>query len=93
MDSWYATTGIMMYLISEKRVFYCPIKSNRKVDDSKGVEAHKQVRKISWTMQEKKEGKTVKLHKFPMDNYLKLFRVNVSTDKTEYIVTKDMTQE
>jgi Transposase DDE domain len=93
MDSWYATTGIMMYLISEKRVFYCPIKSNRKVDDSKGQSPYAQVRDISWTKEERKQGKTVKLHKFPMDNYLKLFRVDVSTDKTEYIVTNDMTQD
>lgn len=93
MDSWYATTGIMMYLISEKRIFYCPIKSNRKVDDSKGLNAYQQVQYIDWTKEEMKQGKTVKVHKFPMDNYLKLFRVDVSTDKTEYIVTNDMTQD
>ena len=93
MDSWYATTGIMMYLISEKRIFYCPIKSNRKVDDSKGLNAYQQVQYMDWTKEEMKQGKTVKVHKFPMDNYLKLFRVDVSTDKTEYIVTNDMTQD
>lgn len=93
MDSWYATTGIMMYLISEKRIFYCPIKSNRKVDDSKGLNAYQQVQYIDWTKEEMKQGKTVKVHKFPLDNYLKLFRVDVSTDKTEYIVTNDMTQD
>jgi hypothetical protein len=93
MDSWYATTAIMMYLISEQRTFYCPIKSNRKVDDSKGVAPYRQVQDMVWTEAEMHQGKTVKLHKFPMDNYLKLFRVAVSTNRTEYIVTNDMTQD
>lgn len=41
MDSWYATVDIMKYLIKEEKNFYCPIKSNRKVDDSAGKESYK----------------------------------------------------
>ena len=36
MDSWYATTDLMKLIISKNKVFYCPVKSNRKDDDSQG---------------------------------------------------------
>ena len=36
MDSWYATKNLMMHIDQAGKVFYCPIKSNRKVDDSQG---------------------------------------------------------
>jgi hypothetical protein len=36
MDSWYATQGLMTHIGKAGKVFYCPLKSNRKVDDSQG---------------------------------------------------------
>lgn len=42
-DSWYATSDVLKYLLGEKKTFYCPIKANRKIDDSKGKEPYKQV--------------------------------------------------
>lgn len=36
MDSWYATNALMMHIDQAGKVFYCPLKSNRKVDDSQG---------------------------------------------------------
>lgn len=92
MDSWYATAAIMKYLIGEEKNFYCPIKSNRKVDDTQGKEPYQPVSKLEWNEQDLEEGKVVKLHKFPMDTRVKLFRVFISTDRTEHIITNDMTQ-
>ncbi len=36
MDSWYATKDLMTHIDKVGKVFYCPLKSNRKVDDSQG---------------------------------------------------------
>ncbi|MFT2009297.1 transposase [Pontibacter sp. 13R65] len=93
MDSWYATTEVMKYLIKEGKTFYCPVKSNRKVDDSSGQQPYRPVDKLEWNQQELAKGKVVKLHKFPMDVKVKLFRVEVSTHRTDYIVTNDMEQD
>jgi hypothetical protein len=43
MDSWYATTEMMKLLISKHKVFYCPLKANRKVDDSDGQQPYRAV--------------------------------------------------
>lgn len=90
MDAWYATAEMMRYLIDENKRFFCPLKSNRKVDDSRGTEAYKYARDVQWTADEERHGKMVKLHKFPKDMRLKLFRFVVSSDRTEYIVTNDV---
>lgn len=90
MDSWYATAEMMRYLIGEGKRFLCPLKSNRKVDDSSGKQPYKYVRDVEWTDEEQKHGKMVKLHKFPGHLRLKLFRVEVSSSLTEYIVTNDI---
>lgn len=93
MDSWYATTEVMKYLIKEGKTFYCPVKSNRKADDSAGQQPYRAVDELEWSEQELAHGKVVKLHKFPMDVKVKLFRVEVSTHRTDYIVTNDMEQD
>lgn len=92
MDSWYATADLMKYFIQNDRIFYCPIKSNRKVDETGGEKPYVQVSTLQWTEQDLEQGKTIKLHRFPMDTKVKLFRVAVSSDRTEHIVTNDCTQ-
>ena len=34
MDSWYATTDLMLFIESLQKFYYCPLKDNRQVDDS-----------------------------------------------------------
>ena len=92
MDSWYATTQIMTRLIKEEKIFYCPLKKNRLVDESKGTHAYQAVEALPWTLTEEQTGKTVKVKGFAQATYLKLFRVVVSPDRTDYIVTNDVTQ-
>jgi SRSO17 transposase len=92
MDSWYATTALMTRLIKAEKLFYCPIKRNRQVDESGGTEPYRAVETLEWTTAEEQTGKTVKLKGFAGATRLKLFRVAVSTNRTEYLVTNEMTQ-
>ncbi len=92
MDSWYATVGLMTRLIKENKIFYCPLKKNRQVDDSGGKRAYRAIETLWWTPGELLAGKTVKVKKFASDTRLKLFRVTVSTNRTDYLATNDMTQ-
>ena len=92
MDSWYATTQIMTRLIKAERIFYCPLKKNRLVDESKGARPYQSVESLEWTPAAEQTGKTIKVKGFAQDTYLKLFRVVVSPDRTDYIVTNDVTQ-
>lgn len=93
MDSWYAVTDLFKWLMAQQKTFYCPIKSNRKVDDSGGTQPYQPVSYLSWSTQEVVQGKLVKVHKMPADTRLKLFRVLVSTHRTDYIVTNDLSQQ
>ena len=36
LDSWYATMALFKWLLNAGKTFYCPLKSNRLVDDSGG---------------------------------------------------------
>lgn len=93
IDSWYATTQVMKLLISKHKVFYCPLKANRKVDDSDAQRPYQAVSSLTWSAAELVEGKSIKLYKFPLDIRVKLFRVAVSTDRTDWLITNDLTQD
>ena len=93
MDTWYATKDIMLYIDNLQKIYYCPLKSNRKVDDSKGVNPYKAVNELTWTDQEQQNGKLIKIHAFPKDYKVQLFRVVVNENRTDWIVTNDTTQD
>lgn len=97
MDSWYAVTQLFKWLIEAGKPFYraahrCPLKSNRKVDDSGGERPYQPVECLSWSAQEVQGGKLVKVHKMPQNTYFKRFRVLVSPRRTDYLVTNDVAQ-
>ena len=77
MDSWYATVGLMTRLIKEQKIFYCPLKKNRLVDDSGGANPYTAIEKLSWSEAEIRHGKTVKVKKFAAATHLKMFRVTL----------------
>jgi len=94
MDSWYATTEMMLFVdLTLRKTYYCPLKSNRKVDDSGGANPYRQVGQLAWDEAELERGKLVKVQKFPKDYKHKLFRVPVSTNRTDFVVTNDLSQE
>src|SRR5919202_510723 len=92
MDSWYATKDLMQYVDKLGKYYYCPLKRNRLVDDTGGQEKYKQIEALKWSRTDLEQGKIIKIKTFPQDKKVKLFRVSVSTDRTEYIATNDLTQ-
>jgi len=92
MDTWYASVEMMMFIDSLKKIFYCPIKKDRLVDDSGGKEKYKKAVELQWNEDEDKRGKIVKLKKFPGAKKVRLFRVLVNNE-TELIVTNELDQD
>ena len=93
MDTWYATKEMMLLIESLGKVYYCPLKDNRQVDDSGGERPYQRVDSLAWSPAELVAGKTVKLKGFPKEHKVRLFRVEVSTHRTDWVVTNDPAQE
>ena len=93
MDSWYATKEIMLFIEQLRKVYFCPLKDNRQVDDSGGDQPYQRVDALNWSGEELEHGKIVKIKGFPKDHKVKLFRVVLSTQRTDYVVTNDMAQD
>ena len=93
MDSWYATKDLMLLIDRMKKTFYCPLRSNRQVDDSGGERPYRRVDALDWSDGELKQGKLIKIKGFPKDYKVKLFRVAVSSNRTEWIVTNDLSRD
>lgn len=92
MDSWYATKDILLQIESLSKIYYCPLKANRLVDDSGGTKPYSRMDSLTWTEAEQAQGKLIKIKSFPASHKVKLFRVVFSTEHTEYVVTNDMAQ-
>jgi len=92
MDTWYATKDAMLYIEQLGKVYCCPLKDNRQVDDSVGAAPYRRVDSLDWTEAERKHGKVIKIKGFPKDHKVKLFRVVLSTQRTDYVVTNDLAQ-
>jgi hypothetical protein len=92
MDAWYATRELMMHIDKAGKTFYCPLKSNRQVDDSGGEEPYQAVSELVWSEAESAGGKVIKIHGFPGAKKVKLFRVVAGNGRTEWVVTNDLTQ-
>jgi hypothetical protein len=92
MDTWYATKSLMLFIESLHKIYYCPIKSNRLVDDSAGIRPFHYVSDLAWNELELNTGKLIKIHAFPKHHKVKLFRVVVSPHRTDFVVTNDITQ-
>jgi Transposase DDE domain len=91
MDRWYAITKLMVKIHRAGLRFYCPIKPNRAVSEVKAEQKYnyQAAETLSWTDDELDLGKHVHLREFPQGLEVKLFRIVVSTDSTELIVTND----
>jgi len=93
MDSWYASKDMMLQIERLGKIYYCPLKDNRQVDDSGGNQPYQRVDSLSWTKSEEQHGKLIKIKGFPSAHKVKLFRVVLSTQRTDYIVTNEMEQD
>jgi hypothetical protein len=90
MDTWYATKDLMLLIEGMAKKYYCPLKSNRQVDDSGGEKPYQRVDRLDWSQEELKRGKLIKIKGFPKEHKVKLFRVVVHSRRTEWIVTNDL---
>ena len=98
MDSWYATKELMLNIDGwnngqPSKLFHCPLKSDRQVDESNGERPYQRVDSLPWSEHELAHGKLIKIKGFPGDKKVKLFRVVVSSHRTEWIVSNDLTQD
>jgi hypothetical protein len=93
MDSWYATKELMLFIEKLDKLYYCPLKSNRLVDDSGGALKYRHVDSLAWSQAELAQGKIIKIRGFPKEHKVKLFRVEVSNNRTDWVVTNDLAQD
>jgi hypothetical protein len=93
MDSWYATEEIMLFIEKVKIIYYCPLKDNQQVDDLGAFLPYRWMDGLQWSDAEKEQGKIVKLKGFPKEHKVKLFRVVLSSQRTDYVVTNDFAQD
>jgi phosphoribosyl-AMP cyclohydrolase len=79
MDSWYASTKVMKTVEKDKKIYYCPLKSNRQVaDQGETSRSYQRVDALTWDENELQTGKLVHVNKFPAEHQLKLFRLVLS---------------
>ena len=53
MDTWYATKEIMLQIEKLDKIYSCPLKDNRQVDDSGNSKPYPRVDSLTWTEAEK----------------------------------------
>ena len=92
MDSWYATQKLMAQIDQLEKLYYCPLKANRRVDDSGGTMPYQRINELVWSAKDLQQGKLIKIRGFPAYKKVKLFRVTVSTHRTDFVVTNDGSQ-
>ncbi len=49
MDSWYASKELMLLFDRHEKTFYCPVKSDRQIDDSGGIQPYRRVDRLDWS--------------------------------------------
>ena len=74
------------------KIYYCPLKTNRRVDESEGQQPYQRIDELSWNATDAQHGKLVHLKDFPKGHRVRLFRLVLSPERTEYVATNDLTQ-
>jgi len=92
MDSWYASMEVIKTIEKAKKLYYCPIKINRQVSEDP-AQPYQRVDALEWSTREVAHGKKIHMKKFPAGHQVKLFRLTVSTRRTDYVITNDMSQD
>jgi len=85
MDSWYAAKELMLHIERSGKIYYCPLHSNRQVDEGDGLpkSAYRRVDSLECRATEIEAGKNIRVKDFPKAHRLQLFRLVVSTDRTD----------
>ena len=96
MDTWYATVELMNQIMDYDKHFICAVQSNRlfspdeiyHIPRPRKYSDYIRAADLPWNGPAGYHGK---LRYLPANRPVQLFRIVVSTDKTEYIVTNDVT--
>lgn len=67
------------------KIYYCPLKDSAK--------PYQRIDSLEWTEEQQQQGKVIKIRGFSGEYKVKLFRVVLSTQRTDYVVTNEMAQD
>ena len=93
MDTWYADRKLMLHIERLDKLYYCPLKDNRRVDDSDEQRPYQRIDELTWSDDEQQHGKTLHIKDFPSGHRVKLFRLVLSSERTDYVATNDIAQD
>jgi hypothetical protein len=93
MDTWYAAKKEMLFIEKLGKVYYCPIRENRLVNLRREEKGCHRVDRLLWSQDELRTGRLQHLRDFPAGHQVKLFRLSLSTGRTDYIVTNNLAQD
>src|SRR5512136_3055278 len=79
MDNWYAERKLMLHIERLHKVYYCPLKANRRVDETDGQQPYQRIDGLDWSDTDQLHGKLLHLKDFPQGHRVKLFRLVLST--------------
>lgn len=92
MDSWYGAKELLLFIEGLGKFYYVPLRCNRQVDDSGGILKYRSVDALVWHPEDLAIGKTIKIRGFPKKHKVKLFRVVASENRTDWVITNDLSQ-
>lgn len=92
MDTWYAERKLMLLIARLGKFYYCPLKRNRRVDESDGCLPHQRIDALAWGELDEQQGKLIHIKDFPKGHRVKLFRLVLSTERTDFVATNDLAQ-
>ena len=93
MDTWYAAKDELLFIEQLGKIYYCPVKDNRLVCLDRTRKKYSRVDQLLWSHAELRAGRLVHLRDFPAGHQVKLFRFALSTGRTEYIITNEVSQD
>lgn len=93
MDTWYAAKNVLLLIEQLGKVYYCPVRQNRLVSLSREAKGYQRLDALLWSQDELRSGRLVHVRDFPAGHQVKLFRLTLSTGRTDFIVTNDLAQD
>ena len=65
MDGWYATQKLMAHIDPLGKIYDCPLKRNRRVDDSGGIQPYQRIDELTWDSKALAQGRLIKSRGWP----------------------------
>ena len=93
MDTWYAAQNVLLLIEDLGKVYYCPVRENRLVSLDPTDKRYYRVDSLVWSQEDLRAGRLVHLRDFPAGHRVKLFRLALSTERTDYLVTNELAQD